>query len=398
MAATTAVDEQIARPQQRMPRVGQHGLRRLLQPGFTPDVGLLRRGHLDGPCPAFRRRRQIALRPVDDPIPEELPEHVEGRPAPHAPPAQHQRAATGGDQVGRDGEQFVARPCRSRGRPAARGDLRQAAGHAGLQPRQQEAPRTLARRREPLAERRHLLADRCREQRPRGDGAVAGEFVEDQQRIDERGRQRQRRRRSGGGQHDRAVQRAGEFRGPLPGDRGLVAPHQSAGVDADRSAGRGRGEPHHGEAPGRAVADGAGIPQPAGGRRLRRRPARARQRLRRLGPAPPGTTRPLGGPRRSDRQQLERQVPEHPVGHDHQFVDAGVEIHLRLVEQQPLQPLRGRLPVTRREAVGRHRGDGIEQAQRPGQHGDLLGDRRRLPHLPGRHTVVRLERRQEAGP
>jgi pyruvate kinase len=44
-----------------MPRIGQHRLRRLLQPRLAAHVGLLGRDHLDGPLPALGSRRNVGV-------------------------------------------------------------------------------------------------------------------------------------------------------------------------------------------------------------------------------------------------------------------------------------------------------------------------------------------------
>ena len=103
-----------------------------------------------------------------------------------------------------------------------------------------------------------------------------------------------------------------------------------------------------------------------------------------------------GSPRRSNGKQFEWQIPEHAIGHDHEFIDdAFGQFDLRVLEEQAFNPLGRSLPFACHEPLRRHWRDWIEQAQVSGERRDLLGNRRRLPHLPRGNAIMRFKRRLE---
>ena len=367
-----------------MPCIGQHRLGRLLQPRLAAHVWLFCRGHLDSPLPALRRRRSLGFRLSGRAIPEKFLHEIDARLPSHSPAAHQRRSATSRQQIGDGQEDLLARPRRR---------LCQPAGHGGLEARQHDAPRTLAGRAEPVAKRHGRSATLHREQGPRGQRPIARQFVEDNEGVEKRCHQRHRRRWSGGRKHHRAIDRPGELPAPLLGDRGLIATKQPAGVDSHGTASLRRLEPEHRQAPCRTVPDATDITKaPRLWLLVGTVPGQCRDRCRgrSLGSSRrPGRSRSAAGrPRRSHGQELERQIPEHAVGHDHEFVDAFGQFDLRVFKEQPFDPLGRRLPVACHQSIGRHRRDRIEQAQALGKRGDLLGDRRRLPHLPRRDTIV----------
>ena len=230
VASHAAIDEQIPRPQERMPGISEHRLRRLLQPRLSVHVGLFGRGHLDGPLPTLRRWRRLSLTVGARAIPEKFFHEVDAR-LPTHPPATHKRgAAAGCHQIGDGQKDILSRPCRL---------FRQSTCHRRLEARQHDASRPLARRTEPIAKRHGWLAALHREQGPSGDRTVARQFVKHEERVDERRHQWHRRRWRRSRKHDRAIDRTGEPHAPFLRDRGFVTANQPPGVDPDGPAGLG---------------------------------------------------------------------------------------------------------------------------------------------------------------
>ena len=392
VASHAAIDEQIPRPQERMPGIGEHRLRRLLQPRLSVHVGLFGRGHLDGPLPTLRRWRRLSLTVDARAIPEKFFHEVDAR-LPTHPPATHKRgAAAGCHQIGDGQKDILTRPCRL---------FRQSTCHRRLEARQHDASRPLARRTEPIAKRHGWLAALHREQGPSGDRTVARQFVKHEERVDERRHQWHRRRWRRSRKHDRAIDRTGEPHAPFLRDRGFVTANQPPGVDPDGPAGLGGLETQHRETAGWTVADATDIVEPSQlglviGLFVDTSAARCRGRFHgrclRAGWSLAGD----GSPRRSNGKQFEWQIPEHAIGHDHEFIDdAFGQFDLRVLEEQAFNPLGRSLPFACHEPLRRHWRDWIEQAQVSGERRDLLGNRRRLPHLPRGNAIMRFKRRLE---
>ena len=132
-------------------------------------------------------------------------------------------------------------------------------------------------------------------------------------------------------------------------------------MNADRTTPAGGDKRHHGQAAGGAVADPAGLMQKA--------------------------WLPIDGglvfcPGRSHREQLKRQVPQQPIGHDHQFINPLSQHHFRLPEQHPFHGLSRRPPVSLQQTLGGDRGVRIVQPQGPQQQRDLARQSLWLCHLP----------------
>ena len=94
---------------------------------------------------------------------------------------------------------------------------------------------------------------------------------------------------------------------------------------------------------------------------------------------------------RSNGQQFKWQVPEQPIGHDDQLLDADPQLDFGLLEEQSLHSLGRWMPVCFKQTLSGYRRNGIVEADGFGKARNFLGECRRLLHLPRGHAVVRLK-------
>ena len=168
-----------------------------------------------------------------------------------------------------------------------------------------------------------------------------------------------------------AVDRLADRLWPFPADG-------PAGMDANGpTPGRWfqwrRRPPDDGQTPGGGVADTADVPQ-------------ERQGLDDRRIAVGGLAGRTGG------EELERQIPQRPVGHDHELLDPLRERDLRLLEEESFDGDHRSPPVGGDDPIGPHRHVGVEQTQGLRQVGQLPGQCCRLPDLPQGDAVSRLQR------